>query len=258
VKGGFIMAIGVFLSPSSQPWNSCKMGDTEEQHMRKLAFKIKELFDKDSRFKCIVCEEFFSMTENQRLTRAVELSNNFYDQNGGNTWHIALHTDAFNNSATGFSCFYIGSGSGKTLAEKIKSNMANALKWVCRSIREYPELYELRKTKASAVLVENGFHDEINQAKEIHDNIDNGKLAMVYYKSICEAENLIPLTFDEVKKPDTVVSPVDGEQWKKDLVKEAIDLKLLYDTAWINKANESMPTFAVCAMVTRLYKLLKK
>jgi hypothetical protein len=252
------MAIGVFLSPSSQPWNACKMGDTEEQHMRALAFKIKELFDKDNRFKCIVCEEFFSMTEDERLTKAVQLSNNFYNLMGGNTWHVALHTDAYNSQASGFSCFYFGSGSGKKLAEKIKTNMTTISKWGCRSIREYSELKELRKTLASAVLIENDFHDEINQATWIHENIENGKLAMVYYKSVCEAENLNPLTFDEVKKPDAVVTPADSEQWKKDLIKEAIDLKLLYDTAWMNDPNKPMPTFAVCAMVTRLYKLLKK
>lgn len=251
--------IGVFLSPSSQPWNTCKFGDTEEQHMRKLAFKIKELFDKDNRFKCVVCEEFFSMTENQRLTKAVELSNNFYDQNGGNTWHIALHTDAYNSQASGFSCFYIGNGSGKTLSEKIKSNLAKISQWGCRSIREYPELYELRKTKGSAVLIENNFHDEENQAKWIHENIVNRKLAIVYYKSICEAENLNTLTFDEDKKPPAPpVVVVDAEGWKKDLVQECLDLKLLKDPAWINKVNEGMPVFAVCAMITQLYKLYIK
>ena len=243
--------VGVFLSPSSQPWNDCKFGDTEEQHCREIAFLIKKLFDKDNRFKCVICDEFFSMTENQRLEKAVQLSNNFYNQMGGKTWHVALHTDGYTGTSYGFSSFYTGEGSGKDLAIKLANNFAKISPWGLRSLKDYSALYELRKTLASAILFEMNFHDEINQAMWIHNNIK--QIALCFYQSICEAENLKPLTFDEDKKPP--VPTTDTEKWKKDLVQECLDLKLLKDTAWLNKANEPMPVFAVCAMVTQLYKL---
>jgi hypothetical protein len=256
------MSIGVFLSPSSQPWNSCKSGDTEEEHMRALAFKIKELFDKDDRFECKVCDEFFKMSENDRLYNAVLQSDAFYDSKGGNTWHIALHSDGFNSQASGFSCFFIGSGSGKILADKIKNNLGKISPWGCRSIREYPELYELRKTKASSVLIENNFHDEPNQAKWIHDNINNGKLANVYYVSVCEAEGLTPKNFNipannnvPTPPPVTNTTPLStnkDEVWKKELVQKCIDLALLEDTKWLEKYDNKIEVFAVCKMMIKL------
>lgn len=252
--------IGVFLSPSSQPWNNCKMGDTEEQHQREIAFETKNYFDKDNRFKCVVCPEFFGMTEDQRLSEAVRLSDKFYYENGQNTWHIALHSDAYNAKVNGFSCFYVGDGSSKKLAEIFCKNFAKISPWGLRQLREYPGLKEM-KTEASSILVETNFHDTVEGAKWIHDN--KKKIALCVYQSACEAEGFKPLTFDEEKKPSTppnttVVTPPDYEKWKKDLVQECLDLKLLKDTAWIAKINDGMPVFAVCAMIIQLYKLYVK
>jgi hypothetical protein len=250
------MAIGIFLSPSSQPWNACKFGDTEEIHMRMLANKIKNIFDKDKRFKCEVCPEFFSMTENQRLQKAVELSNNFYNAMGGNAYHIALHSDAFNSSASGFSCFYIGNGSGKNLAEKINKNLGVISPWKSRALREYPALYELKNTLASAVLIENNFHDEINQAIWLHNAIADDSLPKIYYKSSCEAENLEMLAFDEANTNNNVVK--DDEKWKKDNIQFCLDIKILQDKAWLSKQNDSMPVYAVCTMFKNYHNLYGK
>lgn len=256
------MAIGVFLSPSSQPWNSCRFGDTEEEHMRLLASKIKVLFDKDNRFICKICDEFFKMSENDRLYNAVLQSDSFYNSNGGNCYHIALHTDAFNSSASGFSCFYIGSGSGKNLAEKIKNELSKISPWGCRSIREYPELYELRKTLASSVLIENNFHDETTQANWIHENINNGKLASAYYNAVCFAESLTPLNFNTPTPTPTPTTNTntnsDIELWKKDLVQKCIDLGLLEDKNWLNKADDKIEVFAVCKMLLKLNEKIDK
>lgn len=256
------MAIGVFLSPSSQPWNQCNFGDSEEEHMRLLANQIKTLFDKDNRFICKVCDEFFEMSENDRLYNAVLQSNAFYNANGGNCYHVALHTDAFNSSASGFSVFFIGTGSGKNLAEKVKNELSKISSWGCRSLREYPELYELRKTLASSILAENNFHDEINQAKWIHENIDNGKLSQVYYNAVCYAENLQPIN---VSAPTPTPTPIptptptpipansnNEETWKKDLIQKCINLGLLEDSKWLAKVDDKIEVFAVCKMLLKV------
>lgn len=251
------MAIGVFLSPSSQWWNSCQAGDTEEQHQRKIAFATKALFDKDNRFNCVVCEEFFNMTEDQRLTRAVELSDQFWYANNKNSWHLALHSDAYNNKVNGFSVFYTGEGSGKKLAQIFAQEFAKISPWGLRQLRDYSALKEM-KTKASSILVETNFHDTVEGANWIHANINN--IALTLYHSVCKAENFEPLTFDTEKKPTTPTNPVvgDNEKWKIDLVQQCLDLGLLQDPAWLKKSNDNIPVFAVCSIMIKLYNKLKK
>lgn len=236
------MAIGIFLSPSSQWWNKCVFGDTEEQHCREIAQEIKILFDKDNRFNCKVCPEFFNMTENQRLEEAVRISDEFC-KSFQIRYHIALHTDGFNGNSYGCSAFYIGNGKGKGLASILARNFDNISPWSIRSLEENQKLFEIRKPLASSVLFEMNFHDEAKQANWLHLNIKN--IAKVFYLSILQNEGLKEM--EEVK--------VDNEQWKKDLVQECLNLGLLKDTAWLNKANDSIPVFAVCAMITQLYKL---
>lgn len=64
------------------------------------------------------------------------------------------------------------------------------------------------------------------------------------------ANNFIPLVIkeNEVKEMD----------WKKKIVKEAFNLGLITDEAWIEKAEEGATIWFVCAICINIYKRLKK
>lgn len=46
--------------------------------------------------------------------------------------------------------------------------------------------------------------------------------------------------------------------WKQKIVQEALDLGLINDKAWVEKAEEPASIFFVCAIAINLFKKLKK
>jgi N-acetylmuramoyl-L-alanine amidase len=163
--------ISVVISPSQQTGNKCVCGDSEADHMRAIAKRVFEKLYSDPRIDIYLIPSFGVVLS---LEKVCTLSNAFIDQNGGRGYHIALHSDACNKKAFGASAFYYKDNSpGQKLAAALYHELSALTPWQDRSLKAYPELYELKNTKAVAALIEVSFHDESSQAKWIHDHIDS-------------------------------------------------------------------------------------
>jgi len=246
----------IFISPSSQTGNSCVLGDNEQDHTRILGAEIFRLLSQDPRIIVGLCP-IVEGTENQRLSSAVWYSDQFMINNGGDqagtpAYHISLHTDA--GGGKGVTSFYIGNGTSKRLAENIHSELLNCgLNFQDRGCSERAGLYELKYPIASSVLIENGFHDNLDDATKFHNNIN--KIASCYCIATYKTLNIDRYTPPVIVVPPPVPPPVvvDNETiWKKKLIQQCLDNKLLEDDKWLDKYNDNIPVFAVCKMLLAL------
>jgi hypothetical protein len=168
MKGSIIM-INVVISPSQQKTNYCKMGDNEVSHTRNIAEKFYNNLKQDKRFNVFLIPIVVG-TENQILKQVTDLSDDFIMKNGESGYHISIHTDANDSKSFGATTFfYKTGGKGEYLAKNIQAKIATLTPWSDRGYEARPGLWELKETIASAVLVEISFHDEIIQAKWIHE-----------------------------------------------------------------------------------------
>jgi hypothetical protein len=254
----------IFISPASQPWNECALGDSEQDHNRVLGAEILRLLIQDPRLITGMCP-VVAGTENERLTQAVNYSDAFMSANGGNisgvpALHICLHTDA--GGGLGITSFYIGSGVSRTLAQNIHNELLGCgLGYKDKGCLERGTLYELRKTMASAVLIENGFHDSITEASKFHNNIN--KLATCYCIAIYKTLNMDRYVAPVIVVPDTTDSTSgnnglsEDDKYRISLVQECLNRKLLEDASWLKMYNDKIPVFAVCKMLISLENRLK-
>jgi hypothetical protein len=144
------------------------MGDTEQDHCRLIANKVLQILQK------YVCNVFlvpkFSGTELQILSKVVDSSNFFVNNNQADmSYHLDIHTDA-GYAGSGASGFYV-SEAGKAFILQIYREIAKITPWEDGTVRER-NLYVLKHTQAIAGLIEVSFHDDLLQAKWVHDNVD--------------------------------------------------------------------------------------
>ena len=155
----------VFLSPSTQQFNPYVIGGTEEQYMNLVADAMEPyLISNGIRFSRNNPEE--------SLSAAINLSNSApYDL------HLALHSNAApparSGQVQGADVYYNANSSrGRDAAEVIAANFKNI----------YPDpslvktvpttsLAELVRTNAPAVLIEVAYHDNVEDATWIVNNI---------------------------------------------------------------------------------------
>ncbi|GHU53841.1 hypothetical protein FACS1894132_07210 [Clostridia bacterium] len=157
----------IFLSPSTQEWNTYVNGGTEEQYMNLLADRIEPYLRASG----------ISYTRNdpaRNVRGAIDDSNaSYYDA------HIALHTNAAGEAnagkVRGVDFYY---APNDTKGKEIAEIMARRFK----SIYPLPDrvralstttLGELTETKAPAVLAEIGYHDNIEDANWIKNNLNS-------------------------------------------------------------------------------------
>lgn len=170
----------IYLSPSTQEFNSYITGGTEEQYMNLIA---------DAMIPYLTASGI-SVTRNnpeEPLSASIAASNaDNYDL------HLALHSNAAPPSLSGQLMgpdvyYYSGSTRGRNAATII----ANNLRW----IYPYPDLVniipnttlaELRRVTAPAVLVEIAYHDNYSDAEWIKNNIN----AIAYNLSVSVADFL--------------------------------------------------------------------
>lgn len=157
----------LFLSPSTQEYNVYYDGvGNEEYYMNLIADAMIPYLDASG-------ISFTRNDPNGRVSDSITLSNsNDY------SLHLALHSNAAGAGNTGNVrgvdvYYYRDSPSGKAAAEIIADNM--------RTVYPQPDLVrtvpttslaELRQTRAPAVLVELGYHDNSEDAEWIRNNID--------------------------------------------------------------------------------------
>lgn len=157
----------IYLSPSVQEFNHYVDGGSEEYYMYLIADAMEPYlrannidFDRNRP----------EMTLSQVISDANEQD---YDL------HLAVHSNASPASAagqnTGVEIYYFPtSQNGRRFAEILQNNYKRVYREP-GDIRTIPtrSLAELRRTKAPAVLIEVGYHDNRGEAQWIRDNIDN-------------------------------------------------------------------------------------
>lgn len=163
----------VTISPSQQIHNACKYGDSEADHCRKIANEVFKNLDQDQHIKAYVIPKLNSSLQagNKYLKEVVKLSDNFtkvVDRN--KRYHIDIHTDAYKGETRGTTTFYYSRGSNSHKLAKCIHEQVVKLSGKSRSITARPKL-AIMDVKASSILVELDFHDNVGGAAFIHANI---------------------------------------------------------------------------------------
>lgn len=168
----------VFLSPSTQEWNPYINGGNEEQYMNLIADRM-EPYLRSSGI------SFNRNNPNKNASGAVA------DSNMGNyDVHLALHSNAAPESLAGklrgIDIYY-------SLVSQSSQNLANIIANNFKIIYPIPDkvnarptttLGEVTKTKAVSVLCEIGYHDNLQDANWIKNNIDT--IAINLVQSLCD------------------------------------------------------------------------
>lgn len=163
----------IYLSPSLQEWNPYVIGGNEEQYMNLVADAMEPYLISNG----------IAFTRNrpeQTLSQVIAQSNSqYYDL------HLALHSNAAGagNEGTvrGTEVFYYTpSTEGRRAAGFIVDTMKEIYPLPDR-VRAVPttSLAEVRRTNAPSVLVEIAYHDNVQDAQWIRDNIDGIARALV-------------------------------------------------------------------------------
>ena len=139
-----------YISPSNQGANIGVDGyGSEQDQMYALALEITPHLDRAG-------VSFLIPERNASLTERVQHSNSL-----GASFHLALHSNAGGQGkAYGPVALYY-SESGKTICQKLVDSLLGLGQKSnrCDHVKEAKSLYELRKTKAPAALLEVDFHD---------------------------------------------------------------------------------------------------
>lgn len=171
----------IYLSPSVQEYNHYIDGGNEEYYMYLIADAMEPYLTANG-------IDFDRNQPEMTLSQVIADSNaQPYDL------HLAIHSnaspDATAGQNTGAEIYHFPSSlNGKRFAEIIANNYRPVYREP-GDVRVIPSstLAELRRTKAPAVLIEVGYHDNREEAQWIRDNIDN--IARSLAKSVTEYFN---------------------------------------------------------------------
>jgi len=190
----------IYLSPSTQQYNEYVNGGTEEQYMNLIADAMIPYLE-------AVGIQFTRNTPQMTAGSSIRQSNE-----GNYDFHLAIHSNASSGQRAGENkgtvvYYYPGSSNGKRSAEIIAKKF--------KDIYPNPELVkifpatnigEVSKTKAPSALIEVAYHDNIEDANWIKNNID--LIAKTLVQSLVEyfnMQNNIPRNENQpVKRTGTV------------------------------------------------------
>ena len=168
----------IFLSPSTQEWNSYVTGGNEEQYMNLVADRMEPYLRASG-------IEFVRNNPARNVTGAIA------DSNAGNyDVHLALHSNAaperLSGKLRGIDIYYAPkSFDSERLANIIANNFKNIYPLPDKS-RAVPttSLGEVTQTRAVAVLCEIGYHDNVDDVTWLKNNLD--AIARNLVQSLCD------------------------------------------------------------------------
>lgn len=159
--------VNIVIAYSQQRNNKCKMGDTEQDHMRTIANVLYDILSKDKKLNAYLIPLQNTGADSGNLKASINLSNNFVKANGGKGIHIELHSDA-GGYAKGCSALY-KSEAGKKLATALYNELADLTPTTDAGIRKRDDLGALNQTIAVATILEVSFHDNALEAEWLHE-----------------------------------------------------------------------------------------
>ncbi|MBC8569312.1 N-acetylmuramoyl-L-alanine amidase [Zongyangia hominis] len=155
----------IYLSPSTQEWNPYVTGGTEEYYMNLVADAMEPYLRANG-------IAFSRNTPDMTAASSIKASNA-----GNYDLHLALHSNAAPPATAGTirgtEVYYApGSVKGQRAAEIIANNLKTIYPLPDR-VRALPTttLGEVTKTRAPAVLIEFAYHDNVEDANWIKNNI---------------------------------------------------------------------------------------
>lgn len=169
----------VYLSPSLQEWNPYVDGGNEEYYMNLIADAMEPYLRASG-------IDFKRNSPEMTLRQAIA------DSNSGNyDLHLAIHSNASGENSAGMNrgvevYYYPNSAKGQSFADTLATNFSD-LYPIPEKVRTIPTttLGELRLTRAPAALIEVAYHDNLQDARWIRDNINS--IAKNLSKSVAEA-----------------------------------------------------------------------
>lgn len=168
----------IFLSPSTQEWNSYVTGGTEEQYMNLLADRM-EPYLRSSGI------DYVRNDPDRNVVGAIA------DSNAGNfDVHFALHSNAaperLAGKLRGVDIYYSPKSYKSERLANIVANNLMSIYPLPDKTRAVPttSLGEVTQTKAVAVLCELGYHDNIEDVTWLKNNLDG--IAKNLVRSLCD------------------------------------------------------------------------
>ncbi len=156
----------IYLSPSTQEFNPYVTGGNEEYYMNLIADAMEPYL-------------YASGISFTRNTPEMTAASSIAASNAGNyDLHLALHSNASSQSsgkARGAEVYYYPTSMNGRRAAEIIANNLEMIYPLPQNVKTVPttSLGEIRRTKAPAVLIEYAYHDNVEDAQWIMNNIDN-------------------------------------------------------------------------------------
>lgn len=156
----------IYLSPSTQEYNLFVNGGSEEEQMNKIADALIPYLQANG-------------IRYQRNSPSGNVSKSIAESNAGNfDLHVAIHSNASPESRAGQlqgTDIYYRSGSWES--KRFATLLSNNFKDIYPNpnmvdIRTTTSLSEVLRTRAPAVLIETAYHDNLEDATWIKENID--------------------------------------------------------------------------------------
>ena len=165
----------IYLSPSMQGTNPCKMGDSEKDHANMVADLLEPYLKASG----------IEYKRNKTLTSLSDIAadSNAYKPD----LHFAIHTNGSNGKVRGHHAYYYStSASGKKMAQILCANIKEIYhaEGAQNQAIGNTAYTELKKTKAIAVIEETVFHDNEQDAEWYHAH--EAEVARYIAKSICD------------------------------------------------------------------------
>lgn len=157
----------VYLSPSLQEFNPYVDGGNEEYYMNLIADAMEPYLAASG-------IEFDRNRPDMTLSQAIADSNN-----SNSELHLAIHSNAAPENAAGRYTgadiyYYPTSTGGKRFARLVQDNYKTIYPTPSNvDIIPTTSLAEVRRTRVPSALVEVAYHDNVNDAQWIRDNINN-------------------------------------------------------------------------------------
>ena len=155
----------IYLSPSSQEYNPYVNGGNEEYYMNLIADAMEPYLQSSG-------IRYVRNNKNMSAQQSINASNS-----GNYGLHVALHSnaapDGMYGSKQGIDVYYArGSQSGRRAANIFVQNLKNIYPnpSLVRAVQT-TDIGEAVKTRAPAVFLELGYHDNVNDANWIKNNI---------------------------------------------------------------------------------------
>ena len=149
----------IFVSPSNQSDNTYAYGNTNEaaecgkiaaaleEALKRCGFEVKVMQWESAQARCKAANEW------------------------GAALYIPIHTNAYNGKVTGTRIFVLEKkGEAYDAAKAIYNELAPITPGRSENISTYPELIEIKQSKAPSVYIEAEFHDNKEAAKWITEN----------------------------------------------------------------------------------------